>query len=376
MFLEEFDQKFKSIGMKHRLDIQCSDCNEERNVVKEKARATILFKGRYLCRSCSMKQRHIDTPFTKETTEKLRSGRLGKKHSQESKDRMSRAKKAFFQTPAGKALKQKLSLLTAKGHSENKYENAKRNGWYESSKAGKVFYGSSYELLLCYQLDQDDYIKTYKTQIVYEINGRGRCLDFLVTDIHGAKRAIEVKPEFRLNEQKNVDQIEDSRLHAEKMGWSFEVVTEVYFDMTYREIRDWADAFLSELGDFDWTEHRKESNKKKAKKHYDNVIAKDTVAVWCDYCQETHQPLRLTYKKNIARNDGQYICEKHGGFIAGSKPKKKKENPYAFEGKKQCNECKEVKLFNEFGVDKNKLDGYATRCKICRSGSARKKYHD
>lgn len=375
MFLEEFDAKFKSVGMKHYLDIQCSDCPAERTVMKEKARATILLKGRYLCRSCSMKQRHIDTPFTEDTIEKLRAGRTGKIHSDESKKKMSDAKKEFYTTPAGQELKQKLSLLAAKGHAENKYENAKRNGWHDSPKAGKVFYGSSYELLLCVELDANDQILTYQTQVYYEVDGHGRCLDVLITALSGAKTAIEVKPESRLNEQANIDQIEDSLSYATIMGWKFDVYTETHFGMTAKEIRDWADQYLSELGDFDWVEHRKETNKKKAKKHYDNVISKDTVAVWCDFCQETHQPLRLTYEKNIERN-GEYICEKHGGFIAGSKPKKKKINPYAAEGKKQCTgPCSEVKPFEEFGLDKSREDGYANRCKICRADSARKKYN-
>jgi hypothetical protein len=197
----------------------------------------------------------------------------------------------------------------------------------------------------------------------------------LTTDIHGKKKAIEVKPENRLNEQANISQINDSRTYAEQMGWNFQVVTECYFGMTYSEIRNWADQFISEQGDFDWVSHRKETNRKKVKKHYHKHIATDTIDVWCDYCKETHKPLKLTYEKNIERN-GQYICEKHGGFIAGSKPKKKKENPYAAEGKKQCNECKEIKLFNEFGVDKIKSDGYSTRCKICRSISAKNKYQE
>ena len=33
-----------------------------------------------------------------------------------------------------------------------------------------------------------------------------------------------------------------------------------------------------------------------------------------------------------------------------------------------------IKLFEEFGNDKTKQDGYSTRCKICRAESARNKY--
>ena len=103
------------------------------------------------------------------------------------------------------------------------------------------------------------------------------------------------------------------------------------------------------------------------------MLSLSQVEVWCDYCQETHHPLRLTYEKNIERNV-EYICERKGGSIAGSKPKKKKENPYSSEGKKQCNKCKNVKLFEEFGLDKFRLDGYANWCKPCRSTSAKERY--
>jgi hypothetical protein len=96
------------------------------------------------------------------------------------------------------------------------------------------------------------------------------------------------------------------------------------------------------------------------------VIAQDKVTVWCDYCGENHEALRLTHDKNLARN-GRYICEREGGHIAGSKPKKKKVNPYAAEGKKECVRCHEVKLFEEFGVDGSRSDGYACRCRQCRS---------
>ena len=54
----------------------------------------------------------------------------------------------------------------------------------------------------------------------------------------------------------------------------------------------------------------------------------------------------------------------------------RKQNPYAIDGKKECNACKEIKLFCEFGIDKTKFDGYATRCKICRAKAATKKYQE
>jgi len=67
--------------------------------------------------------------------------------------------------------------------------------------------------------------------------------------------------------------------------------------------------------------------------------------------------------------------EKDGVILETAKPSKnKKINPYVDQGKKQCNRCEEVKPFEEFGVDKIKIDGRATRCKVCRAAVATAKY--
>lgn len=367
MTIEEFQEKYRQYKDREKIQIQCENigCTRCDTQNKDSALRNIKKNGLFKCRICS---------YTLEGRKRI-SEANSYKRTDETKQKMSEAKLAYFKTPEGIEAKKKLSLLTAKGHAQNKYENAKRNGWHESPKAGKVFYGSSYELRFCWQLDQDNTVKTYKTQHNYDINGRGRCLDFVITDFCDKIKAVEVKPKNRLSEQDNIDQINDSKLYSEKMNWDFEVCTEDNLNMTPIQIRDWADQLLTELGEFDWVSHRKEFNKKKAKKHYDNVIAQDKIEIFCEFCKETHNPLRLTYDKNIARN-GRYICEKEGGKIAGSKPKKKKENPHAAEGKKQCLNCLEIKLFEEFGIDKGKSDGYANRCKKCRAEIAAAKYHE
>ena len=121
------------------------------------------------------------------------------------------------------------------------------------------------------------------------------------------------------------------------------------------------------------SEFKKKNKNENSKKYYKNNIANDKIETFCEYCQIIHNPLRLTYEKNIAKN-GEYVCERKGGFLSGSTSKPKKENPYAIEGKKECNNCKCVKDFEEFGLDKLKSDGYATQCKICRSDKSRSNY--
>jgi len=111
------------------------------------------------------------------------------------------------------------------------------------------------------------------------------------------------------------------------------------------------------------------------KRFYDDKIINDKITWHCDYCKQEHEQLRITYDRTVSKW-GRPICEREGGKISGSKPKKKKENPYAVNGKKQCNECEEIKLFEKFSPDKSKLDGYSTRCKICRAASYKKKYQE
>lgn len=120
--------------------------------------------------------------------------------------------------------------------------------------------------------------------------------------------------------------------------------------------------------------HREQSAAR-MKTYYRKHFADDKVEVLCVFCNEVHVALRLTYEKNIARN-GRYICEREGGHIAGSKPKLtlRKDNPFASEGKKECKNCKEIKLFEEYSPDKSKRDGYCAMCKVCRSAKMKASY--
>lgn len=275
---------------------------------------------------------------------------------------------------------EKLSAKCAEQNRRGDFKHSHIRGYFYSNKCKcEIYYSSSYELRCMYLLDQNEKVKYYKrAETFLDSDKRNRNPDIHVEYMDGSIEILEVKPERRFQEEDSVKkQIDESIKYCTQKGYNFSVWSEKDSGLTNEHsIINWARKFIAETtGNTDWLEKQKQNNRKKAKKHYDDVIAKNTVAVWCDYCKETHQPLRLTYEKNIARNNGQYICEKHGGFIAGSKPKKKKDNPHAAEGKKQCSKCKEVKLFNEFGIDKGRPDGYATRCKICRSDSARKKYN-
>jgi hypothetical protein len=322
-------------------------------------------------------------PLPPEWKQAISDGTRGIAKTEEHRQNISEGRKKMLAETGGftREHREKLSQAThrnyEKGFDPKKYH---RKGWHSSPKAGEVFFHSSYEKRAYILLDRDDDVSTYNAESVRVLyyNPQKKITGTYLVDIevhykNGSIKLIEIKPQAWLQDEVVVAKHDAAEIYASEHNAKFEVWSEIeLFGPVYdeRKIRN----FIEQLDSSDRKEKKKSDNLQRSKKHYDEKIATDTVSVWCDYCQETHQPLRLTYDKNIARN-GEYICERRGGFIAGSKPKKKKENPHAEEGKKQCNECKEIKLFNEFGVDKLKNDGYSTRCKICRSNSAKNKYN-
>ncbi len=359
MNLEEFKNKYKKHRFRDKISISCSveGCENKTTTNKDSAVRNIKKHGVFKCRTCC---------YTEGGRKKI-SETNSYKRSPETCKKMAEAKKAFYETEEGKLLKKKLSVMVAENHSVHKYDKAKRRGIFESQKTGrKLSYDSSYELRLCWVLDNDSNVLDFETQISFSIDGRGRCLDCLVTYKGGSKKAIEMKPMQRLYEFK--DQIEDSRRHAFQNGWDFQVMTENDLGMTYNQIRIWADDYRTKNTGIDYHAYRKEINKNKAIKYYHSRIANDKVEIHCEYCKEIHNPLRLTYDKNIKRN-GRYICEREGGFIAGSKPKPKKNNPYESEGKKKCNKCNSVLSLDSFSSGKS-------ICKRCRADKYRKSYQE
>jgi len=253
---------------------------------------------------------------------------------------------------------------------------SRRQGYYETKKSVPkiMYYQSSYELKAATILDEMDDVASYVNQHNFSIDGRERITDFIISWRDGTKTILEIKPERRLEQFKS--QIDDNREYARKNGWKFEVWTEskLGFDSEHYATK-WADEFISKITKVDFVQERKDRNLTKSKKYYAEKIATDKVSVFCEYCQLTHEALRLTHDKNIARN-GRYICEREGGHIAGSRPKThlKKANPHAADGKKECLGCKQVLLFSEYGTDKGRADGYASKCKECRRVAANEKY--
>lgn len=251
-------------------------------------------------------------------------------------------------------------------HREISIKN-RRQGYYETKKANPkvLYYQSSYELKAAIILDETEDVESYVSQHSFSIDNRERITDFIVTWKDKTKTILEIKPERRLEEFK--DQIEDNKQYAFKKDWKFEIWTEKELGFKSEHYAaKWADEFISKINNIDFVKERKDRNLSKAKKYYQEKIASNKFEIYCEYCKENHNPLKLTYDRNIKRN-GRYICEKEGGHIAGSKPKNKKNNPYENEGKKQCYVCKNILLLENFSSGKN-------ICKPCRAKRYKKPY--
>lgn len=306
--------------------------------------------------------------------EKMSKSHTGKIFSDEHCQHISEGRKKMLEETGGftKEHRENLSKAAARQYARGfDPQLHHRRGWHESSKAGKVFYRSSYEKKAYLLLDEDDNVQTYRCEYVHvsffnpvkKIEGT-YLVDILVEYVDGTEVLVEVKPECWLSDTVIQAKLDAAKLVAEGIGAKFEVWTEVsLFGPVYNEknIR----AFVESI-DSNYKANRKAGNRKRAKKHYDEKISQDKVEVWCEFCQNTHFVLRKSYEPNIARN-GRFICEREGGHIAGSLPKKKKPNPHAADGKKECTKCGQVKPFEDFGLDKSRSDGYATRCKECRN---------
>lgn len=275
------------------------------------------------------------------------------------------------------SFKQKMSKKCAEQHQNGIFKHSHIRGYFKSKKnSDEIYYGSSYELRCLFLLEKNDNVKNIcRCDCFLDNTGMYRNPDFKIEHLNNSIEIIEVKPESRLSELEVQKQIKESKEYCEKNNYIFSIWTEKESGLSdEKQIISWARKYIAETtGNTEWINKQKEVSKKSSKKHYENKIKKNKIQIYCDFCKITHDVLRYSYNKNIERNK-RYICEKEGGHIAGKKPKKKKENPYKDQGMKQCMICKNIKLFNEFGFDKNKSDGYATRCKKCRSDLSKINY--
>jgi hypothetical protein len=339
----------------------------EANPERRKEATRILLENK--CCTGMLGKHHND-----DTKAKMSAAMTGRVYSDEHRQHISEGRKEMLTRTGGFTAehRQKLSQATmlqyARGFDPKLHH---RKGWHDSPKSGMVFFRSSYEKKAYLKLDKDETVKSYKAESInicfYHPEKKivaTYLVDLEIVYIDGIKKMVEVKPVCWLDDAVVIAKTDAAKNYADAHNMTFELWTEFeLFGPVYNKKH--IQAFVESL-DKDGGRRRKEAANIRSKRHYQNHTSTDKVTVWCDYCGENHEALRLTHDKNLARN-GRYICEREGGHLAGSKPKKKKNNPHAAEGKKECNRCHVVKPFEEFGVDKTKSDGYATRCKQCRA---------
>lgn len=364
MTYEEFS-KLLGGGWHDRVKVTCQvpECNKIEERVKGYALKNLeRNNGTFKCRSCS---------FTKEGRKKI-SKATSYKRSKETCQKMSESAKKKWETEWGKNQKKVLSRKTAKQHANTNMDKSKRKVLYISSKNNNEIRvcNSSGEFIACEDiLEKDPSVVSYDTQVYYETEGRGHSLDFLIEYSNGTTKAVEFKPKKRLQEEANIIQIADSLEHAEANEWDFEIWTEEDLDIkNWKEATRRADEYRKTHYEIDYAAYRAEMDRKKAKKHYDAKIATDKVVVFCEFCNDYHTRLKVTYERNM-NNNGRFICIKENGSIVGKKPRKKKDSPYGPD-KKRCNgTCDRILPLESFSKGK-------AVCKECRSNFYKKKYQD
>lgn len=348
--------------MNKRISVQCK-CGKVEIRTKEVVSANQKRNdGIFLCRACSL---------TDEGRKKI-SQATSYERSDETKQKMSNSSNRRWNSPEGLEERKVYSKRTAKQHASTNMDKSKRKVLYFSKKNNNAIRVclSSAEFIACEDFfEKDDNIESYETQYYYEVNDRPHSLDVLLTFKNGSKKVIEIKPRKRINEERNVQQLSDSRQYAESQGWDFELWTEEQLGIKKWKIaRDRADAYRKEFHTIDYAPYRKERDKQRTKRHYDDVVSKDKVIVYCDHCKTYHTQLRITYNRNVKKN-GRFICIRENGSIIGKKSRKPKENPHGPDFK-QCTgpgSCGEIKSITEFSKGK-------CICKPCRSNVYKNKY--
>jgi len=363
MNYEEFSN-IMGKGWYDKVDVRCHKCENIEHLNKGSALVNFKRNGLFLCRKCS---------FTPEGRKKI-SKATSYKRSEESKQKMSQSADEKWQTDWGKKQKKRLSKLTSKQHGSNKFDKSKRKILYISAKNdGQVrTCNSSYEYVYCEKfLELDPNVISYETQVPYEVEDRSRSLDFLITYTAGPKKAVEIKPKKRLHEEQHVSQMQDSQQNAINNGYNFVILTEDELEIAkIKEATALADAYRKQHYMVDYAAYRKKKDIQRSQKHYNKHIKNDKIILFCEFCQEEHIIMQLSYNLNVNKN-GRFICLKENGSIVGSQPKihLQKENPYAKLGHKECTKCCRILPFECFGSDKSRRDGYASRCKECRNGN-------
>lgn len=298
------------------------------------------------------------------------------KKSDQAKINMSIAANKKWASDLGKLLKQKLSRLTAEKVASGMQKKTHRGYFYSDKMKSFVAWYSTYELRALTLLESDKNVFNYKTAFCYHINNNHRVADIIVNE----KKMIEVKPQDIINKkyEKVIKQLNDAKEYCALHNMDYEIWTEKELGfLTYHQLRIWADEFRKSLENLDLPAIRKQKGRDRAIKHYYEKISKQTVTNFCNFCKKTHTQLKITFIKNLKKNNGKYICIFENGHIQGSKAKDhlKKVNPYAAQNKQECISCRRVLELSQFSIKNKSTGAFMNVCKSCRAKKALEKYH-
>jgi len=107
------------------------------------------------------------------------------------------------------------------------------NGFYESKKAGRVFYRSSYELIAFKMLDDRASVSGFRPEplLIEYANTDGNIRryrpDILIEWVDGSMTLVEVKPMWQLSDENVKRKLHAGAGYAKQRNWRFEVWTEI-----------------------------------------------------------------------------------------------------------------------------------------------------
>lgn len=127
--------------------------------------------------------------------------------------------------------KQAVSKAVTARSAEKEFSYGK-SGHHVSTKAGNIFYRSSYEKIAYEMLDANKNVASYQPEpfVITYLNSDGRTRryrpDILVNKVRGKAVLVEVKPKWKLADTATILKLEAGKNYAKQRGLKFEVWTE------------------------------------------------------------------------------------------------------------------------------------------------------
>ena len=285
----EYDESLRNIFIKFKCKCGCDEYIEKfgtpYNMVKEhciKSHEGFLGKGSTWTKEQKEKFR---IPKSHEHKENISRGRMGYKPREESIEKWKRSmeKKGFDHLRTEEYRSKMSNIMSGKKKSDihkesisifmkgRPYNNYKR-GFYESEKAGKIFYRSSLELKAYILLDYDPKVDIFTIEpvrIPYFFNDEKRYYipDIKVCYSSGDNNLIEVKLMKELNWEINKVKFVAAREFCRKNQMLFKIMTDTYLEKAIAKRGELLEHLNSYLG-----QDNKQPSSSKESKNVDEKV--------------------------------------------------------------------------------------------------------